>query len=62
MARSGKVPARFLHGCEAIASMYELPDGRIKAYASQSGISFIFSRSIPRRYHQKFRNVWYTKY
>ena len=58
VVRSGKVPASFLRDCEAILSLYEISEGRIKAKAAGSRVLFSFSSSIPHQYHQNFRNAW----
>ena len=56
--RAGKPPGDFLDGCEDVARRHRIDRGRITGVRDGSGIQLRFSREIPERSHQAFRNVW----
>lgn len=56
--RRGKPPTRFVRGCEDVARQYGLTRGRIDAVRTDAGVQLRFSRDLPAKTHQAFRNVW----
>ena len=56
--RRGKPPAGFLRGCEDVARQFGLKRGRIAAVRTDTGVQLRFSRDLPAKTHQAFRNVW----
>ena len=60
-SRSGKAPAKFLQSCEEIAATASLATGTIRGVRDRRGISLVFSRDIPDRTHQQFRNAWHLE-
>jgi hypothetical protein len=49
--KKGKVPAGFIQDCEGTIAAEEIPDLKIKGFATQDGVSLKFSRSTPAQYH-----------
>ncbi|WP_018950537.1 DUF3634 family protein [Thioalkalivibrio sp. ALMg11] len=56
--RRGQPPSGFTRGCEDVARRYGLKRGRIAAVRTDGGIQLRFSRHLPAKTHQAFRNVW----
>ncbi len=56
--RRGKPPTAFLRGCEEVARQFRLKRGRITAVRTDAGVQLRFSRDLPKKTHQAFRNVW----
>lgn len=56
--RRGKPPAGFVRGCADVARQYRLTRGRIDAVRTDGGVQLRFSRNLPAKTHQAFRNVW----
>ncbi len=56
--RRGKPPSGFVRGCEDVARQYGLKQGRIQAVRTDRGVELRFSRHLPPKTHQAFRNVW----
>ncbi|WP_019627206.1 DUF3634 family protein [Thioalkalivibrio sp. ALJT] len=56
--RSGKPPTAFVRGCADVARQFGLTRGRITAVRTGTGVQLRFSREIPEKTHQAFRNVW----
>lgn len=57
MARVGTPGRDFLDGCTAVARRHGIRSGRITAVRDGTGIQLRFSRGIPSRSHQAFRNL-----
>lgn len=57
-ARSGRPPPDFLSGCEDVARRHGIKSGRIIGVRDGGSVRLQFSRAIPQRSHQAFRNVW----
>ncbi|WP_017940435.1 MULTISPECIES: DUF3634 family protein [unclassified Thioalkalivibrio] len=56
--RRGKPPSGFVRGCEDVARQYRLTRGRIDAVRTDGGVQLRFSRHLPTKTHQAFRNAW----
>lgn len=56
--RHGKPPPGFVRGCEDVARRYGLRRGRIDAVRTNRSVQLRFSRHLPDKTHQAFRNVW----
>lgn len=56
-ASAGRTPPGFLDGCTAVARRHGIGSGRITAVRDGNGIQLRFSRGIPSRSHQAFRNL-----
>ncbi|MDN3516202.1 DUF3634 family protein [Aquisalimonas lutea] len=56
--RRGQPPTGFAAACEDVARRHGITSGRITGVRSGSGVGLRFSRDIPARSHQAFRNVW----
>ena len=54
---AGHTPPGFLDGCSAVARRHGIRKGRITAVRDGTGIRLRFSRGIPSRSHQAFRNL-----
>ncbi|MBK1672983.1 hypothetical protein CKO35_06610 [Ectothiorhodospira shaposhnikovii] len=54
----GTAPPGFLRGCDEVARMYRLTQGRISGVRTAHGVQLRFSREIPEHVHQPLRNVW----
>jgi len=55
---SGTPPAGFVSACEDVARLYRVDRGRIRGVRTGAGLQLRFSRDIPERVRQPFRNVW----
>ena len=56
--RRGDPPAAFVRGCSDVARMYRVQVGRILGVRTGNGVELRFSKEIPERAHQPFRNIW----
>lgn len=56
--RRGQPPNGFTAACEDVAHRHGITSGRITGVRSGGGVQLRFSRHIPPRSHQAFRNVW----
>ncbi len=56
--RRGSPPEGFPGACEDVARRHDIRSGRIMGVRDGSSIRLAFSRDIPARSHQAFRNVW----
>jgi hypothetical protein len=54
----GEVPPRFVAFCEETCAAQGIHRARISGFQTARGISLKFSKGIPERDRQKFRNVW----
>lgn len=54
---AGHPPPGFLDGCNAVARRHGIRNGRITAVRDGTGTQLRFSRGIPSRSHQAFRNL-----
>lgn len=54
----GKAPHAFLQACRDLLSHHEIEAARIAAYPMERrSVTLRFSKSIPERLHQRFRNA-----
>lgn len=56
--RRGSPPTGFISACEDVARLYRIDSGRISGVRTAAGTQLRFSRNIPERARQPFRNVW----
>lgn len=56
--RRGQPPTGFAAACEDVARRHGIVSGRITGARSGNGVRLRFSRDIPAKSHQAFRNVW----
>lgn len=56
--RRGRIAAGFLDGCDDVARRHGITRGRITGVRDGASVRLEFSRDIPARSHQAFRNVW----
>ncbi len=56
--RRGTPPGGFVTACNDVARLYEVRRGRIECVGSGVRARLRFSRDIPERARQPFRNVW----
>lgn len=56
--RRGRVATDFLDGCDDVARRHGITRGRISGVRDGASVRLQFSREIPQRSHQAFRNVW----
>ena len=56
--RRGRPPPGFVSACEDVCRLYRLDRGTIRGVRSPGGTRLEFSRDIPERARQPFRNVW----
>ncbi len=58
LVRRGRVPLGFPGACEDVARLHRVRQGRITGVRGAGGVRLAFSREIPERTRQAFRNVW----
>ncbi|RFA25360.1 hypothetical protein CAI21_19160 [Alkalilimnicola ehrlichii] len=54
----GKPPPGFASACEEVCRLHGLSRGEIRAVRTGAGQELRFSKDIPERLRQPFRNVW----
>ncbi|WP_091643620.1 DUF3634 family protein [Aquisalimonas asiatica] len=58
LLRRGRAAAGFVDGCSDVARRHGITRGRITGVRDGASVRLQFSRDIPARSHQAFRNVW----
>ena len=55
----GRAPRGFLESCQQIADDCKAAEGKVRIVSRRGGVSFLFSRGIPKRSRQRIRNAWH---
>ncbi|MBK1735591.1 hypothetical protein CKO15_09900 [Halorhodospira abdelmalekii] len=56
--KRGSPPEKFLRSCRIVVYLHKLQRGKIYGERTAAGVELSFSREIPERPRQAFRNVW----
>jgi len=56
--KRGRPPRAFLDGCEDVCRLQRVSRGQIRAVHADGTVVLRFSKQVPERAHQAFRNVW----
>ena len=55
----GKIPKKFMDDCELLVQELNLSHGKIRGFRKGNKVTLRFSFLIPKKCHQRFRNIWH---